>query len=842
MNLTNRRMSYIVAAEIHLAKTKVIMCEIFYPENTREDLTRLSDELDEKLNGLLENLNGLHEVAAPAVREKVRSVLPLIEVFSQDAKDVIGILLATPDISIENPDYRAALAQAERKTSDIRNIYANDMAATIESISGIALDVLNTLSKENDAKANQVLLITIGLFAVSILIFLGMALYIPSLISKPLIAMSEFMTKAGKTGDIKFSRDDEVIIDKCSRYRDEISDCIKNTALFVRRMNEIEGILKKVAAGDLTTDIPILSNADTMGQSLHVMTGNLNSMFDKVNASASKAEAAALAKGNFLANMSHEIRTPMNAIIGMATIGKSASDTERKDYCFAKIENASNHLLGVINDILDMSKIEADRFELSPVEFDFEKMLRRIVNIIIFRVDERKQKLYIHNSGNIPRLLIGDDHRLAQVITNLLSNATKFTPDEGTITLDSRLLSEEDGMCRLQISVTDTGVGIAKDQQDRIFNSFEQAGTNISRKFGGTGLGLAISKRIIELMGGEIHVESQPDCGSNFSFTVLLKRGIDTQKRLVAPDINWSNIRIFSVDDDPEVRGLFKDTSVSLGIDCEVAASGEEAAEILTRAGNYNIFFIDWSLPGMDGINLARKIRMETMQKPIVILFSSIDWSSIKDSAKAAGIDKFISKPLFKSDIIDCITEFIGIDDTHEQSDENEKMDDFSMYRILLAEDVEINREIVTALLKPTQLKIDYAENGAYAVRMFSESPDIYDMIFMDLQMPEMDGYEATRRIRSLDIPRAKTVPIIAMTANVFTEDIKNCLNTGMDGHIGKPLDFNEVRRQLRRYLTKRNGLERHNDPRHGLRPEGAKDNRFEVIAGDRVNVYVGDL
>ena len=812
MYLTQKRMSYIIASEIHLAGTRVIMREIFYPENTRDDLNRLSDELDEKLAGLLENLNQLHEVAAPAVREKVESVLPMVEALSRDIKDAMDILFAVSDISVENPDYRAALIRAERKTADIRHIYAGDLAETIENISVMALNVLNSLADENDAKADQVLFITNGLFVVSILLFLCMALYIPGLISRPLVVMSKFMEKAAQTGDIRLSSEDDKIIGESMLYKDELSVCIKNAALFVRRIAEIEEILKRIAGGDLSVDIAILSDTDSMGQSLHTMTGNLNAIFDEINASAAKAEAATIAKSSFLANMSHEIRTPLNAVIGMAAVGKSAADTERKDYCFAKIEDASNHLLGVINDILDMSKIEANKFDLSPVEFDFEKMLRRVVNIVVFRVDERKQKLYVHNSGDIPRLLIGDDRRLSQVITNLLSNAIKFTPEEGTITLDSRFLSEENGMCRLQISVTDTGVGITKNQKERIFNSFEQAEADTSRKFGGTGLGLAISKRIVEMMGGEIQLQSQPDFGSTFSFTVLMKRGGDAPKRLLAPGINWRNIRIFSVDDDPEIRRFFKETSATLGIDSEVAAGGEEAVEMLERKNDYNIFFIDWNMPGMNGIQLARKIRAEARQKPIVILFSSIEWDSIKDEARDAGVDKFMSKPLFRSDIIECINECIGIGDKPVQDDKIEEMDDFSGHRILLAEDVGINREIVMALLEPTNIEIDCAVNGAEALRMFSETPDIYDMIFMDLQMPEMDGYEATRRIRYLHIPKAKTIPIVAMTANVFMEDIEKCLKAGMDSHLGKPLDFEEVRKKLRRYLPGHNGRGRRNE------------------------------
>jgi len=381
------------------------------------------------------------------------------------------------------------------------------------------------------------------------------------------------------------------------------------------------------------------------------------------------AEAASQAKTNFLANMSHEIRTPLNAIIGMTSIAEGAQDVHRKDYAIRKIHDASTHLLGIVNDVLDMSKIEADKFELSHAGFDFEKMLQKAICVINFRVDERRQTFAVRIAKDIPQLLIGDDQRLAQVITNLLSNAVKFTPEEGSIRLDARLLSKENGKCRLQVSVADTGIGITEEQKTRLFLSFEQAEADTTRRFGGTGLGLAISKRIVELMDGAIWVKSEIGKGSRFSFTVVL--GYD-----------------------------------------------------------------DGADPLPDG---------------------------------------------------HC-----------ERVPEN---DDFAGHTILLVEDVDINREILLALLEPTRLAIECAENGKQAVRMYEAAPDKYKMIFMDIQMPEMDGYAATRAIRAHGSERAKTIPIIAMTANVFREDVERCLEAGMNGHIGKPLDVDEVFGNLRRYL-----------------------------------------
>jgi CheY-like chemotaxis protein len=395
----------------------------------------------------------------------------------------------------------------------------------------------------------------------------------------------------------------------------------------------------------------------------------------RVDAAREKSNMESRHKSAFLANMSHEMRTPMNTIIGMTSIGKTASDIQRKDYCFTKIEDASNHLLGVINDILDISKIEANKLELASEEFNFEKMLQRVMNVVSFRVEEKQHKFSVQIDSSIPKTLIGDDQRLAQVITNLLGNAVKFTPAQGSISLDARFLGEENGLCTIRISVSDTGIGVSAEQQAKLFRAFEQAESGTTRKYGGTGLGLAISKRIVEMMGGKISVESELGKGSNFVFTIQIRKG-STQEQ------------------EPPCK-------------CNNQADEEH-------------------------------------------------------------------------------TDFDGV---------------FAGRRILLAEDVELNREILKALLEPTQVEIDCAVNGKEALNMFSQASEKYDMIFMDMQMPEMDGYEATHRIRALDIPKAKTIPIVAMTANVFREDVEKCLKAGMNGHIGKPLNFDIVMERMKTYL-----------------------------------------
>jgi signal transduction histidine kinase/DNA-binding response OmpR family regulator len=532
-------------------------------------------------------------------------------------------------------------------------------------------------------------------------------------------------------------------------------------------------------------------------------------MINNIIAARKEAETASLAKSTFLSNMSHEMRTPMNAIIGMTTIAKLSSAVERKDYCLHKIEDASTHLLGVINDILDMSKIEANKFELSPDEFNFEKMLQKAVNVINFRVDEKQLNFTVHIDKRIPRVLIADDQRLAQVITNLLSNAVKFTPEYGSVSLNTRFVKKDGNLCTIQIEVSDTGIGINEEQQSRLFGSFEQAESSTARKFGGTGLGLAISRRIVEMMGGRIWVKSEKDKGSTFGFTVQAEQGVEEPLSPLNPGLNRNNVRILVVDDAPDIREYFLEIAGRIGISCETSSSGGEAVDLIKKNGSYNIYFVDWKMPGMNGIELTRRIKEGTNagDTSVVIMISSTEWTVIEEDAKKAGVDKFLPKPLFPSAIADCINECLGKESIADAKNiQSEEIDNFEGKCILLAEDVGINREIVSALLEPTGLIIDYAENGAEAVGMWKANPEKYHMIFMDVQMPEMDGYEATRQIRTSETERQAgnlhaQIPIVAMTANVFREDIEKCLKAGMNDHVGKPLNFEEVLIKLRKYL-----------------------------------------
>ncbi|MDR2370913.1 MAG: response regulator, partial [Treponema sp.] len=466
------------------------------------------------------------------------------------------------------------------------------------------------------------------------------------------------------------------------------------------------------------------------------------------------AEQSNRAKSNFLSRMSHEMRTPMNAIIGMTTIAQTSKNREKIEYCLSRIGEASIHLLGVINDILDMSKIEAGKLELTCSEFNFEKMLKMVTNMMEFRIAEKQQNFIVKVEPGVPGRIIADEQRLAQILTNLLLNAVKFTPEGGTITLSverqpagnaetpaaalmtagEKSSAEGAGRCLLCFHIIDSGIGITKEQIEKLFALFEQADGTIARKFGGTGLGLAISKNIVELMGGTIQVESEPGKGSDFSFKIIVEQG----KEKEVSNKSWENLRILAVDDSWEVLEYFSEYAVQTNIECVAASGSEEALRLIETSNSFDIVFVDWCMPGLNGIELTEKIKKKFGSNAMVVMISASEWETMKDAAEKAGVDGFIPKPLFPSVLTDCINNCLRKNPSR-NTDMRENI--FAGKRILLAEDVEINREIVSSLLETSGVIIDFAENGREAVQKFENDPAGYGIIFMDIHMPEMDGY-----------------------------------------------------------------------------------------------------
>jgi signal transduction histidine kinase/CheY-like chemotaxis protein len=546
-------------------------------------------------------------------------------------------------------------------------------------------------------------------------------------------------------------------------------------------------------------------------QILKLVSGAITSLLIRAEAEQAlvkakeEAELSNKAKSSFLSRMSHEMRTPMNAIIGMTTIALNSRDREKMEYCLGKINEASLHLLGVINDILDMSKIEAGQLELSCSEFDFERMLNRVTDMVEFKINEKHQNFIVRLDPGLPAWVIADEQRLAQVLTNLLSNAVKFTPEGGTIILSARQTGGRDMTHNIRFDVIDSGIGISAEQKERLFTAFEQADGTISRRFGGTGLGLAISKSIVELMDGRIWIESEPGTGSDFAIELALREG-EAAAAARGRKIARENLRVLAVDDSEEVLEYFREYARQAGLQCTTAADGVEACRLLDAAAAppFDIVFVDWRMPNMNGIELSEKIKSRYGGEVVVIMISASEWELIEKDAKNAGVDGFIPKPLFPSVLTETINRFIEepSDPGVEPAAEKPLVNLFAGYTIMLVEDVEINREIVISLLEDTGIGIVSAENGAVAVKLYAENPGTYRLILMDIHMPEMNGYEAAAAIRAFEAEQGlAAIPVVAMTANVFKEDVEKALESGMNDHLGKPIEFDQLVQRLRKYL-----------------------------------------
>ena len=515
------------------------------------------------------------------------------------------------------------------------------------------------------------------------------------------------------------------------------------------------------------------------------------------------AEDATKAKAEFLANMSHEIRTPMNAVIGLAHLCLKTNLTSKQRDYVGKIHNAGTSLLSIINDILDFSKIEAGRLDIENVAVEVDAVMNNVSTMVAQKIHDKGLELLFNISSDIPPTLLGDPLRLGQVLINLLGNAVKFT-EAGEIRLIGEVLERTGNKVKLQFSVKDTGIGMTKEQANRLFQAFSQADTSTSRKYGGTGLGLAISKRLVELMGGSIWVVSEPGGGSTFSFTGWFGLS-ETTARKVLPT-RLVSLKALVVDDNASAREVLEDQLATIGAEIEQVASGAEAIDAVKRADAgrpFDVILLDWRMPGLDGVETARRIRADGSLKhvPAIIIVTAFGREEVRSEAEDAGVDGFLVKPVNQSMLVDMLVEIFAPEHrTAAREVVTATAYDLNGLRVLLVEDNAINQQIAVELLEGVGVFVDVANNGREAVdKLLAEGGNVrYDLVLMDLQMPEMDGYQATACIRAA--PRLADLPIIAMTAHAMAEERDRCLAAGMRGHITKPIDPELLYRTLMQF------------------------------------------
>jgi signal transduction histidine kinase/CheY-like chemotaxis protein len=522
----------------------------------------------------------------------------------------------------------------------------------------------------------------------------------------------------------------------------------------------------------------------------------------ETEAAREEAVRASKAKSDFLSNMSHDIRTPMNAIVGMTAIAASNIDnTAKVEDCLKKITLSSRHLLGLINDVLDMSTIENGKMTLNPELVSLRDVMDSIVKIVQPQIKTKHQAFDVFIKDIKFENVYCDSVRLNQVLLNFLSNAIKFTPDGGSISVT---ISQEDSpkshdCVRTHIYVKDTGIGMTPDFIKIIFESFEREDNKRVKKTEGTGLGMAITKHIVDAMGGTIEVESEPDVGTQFHVTLDLEAAMIEEEEMILPE--W---HMLLVDDDKELCESAYAELNSIGLKTEYTYDGETAVEMVwdrhNKHDDYHIVLLDWQLPGIDGIETARRIRKKVGKDVPILLISAYDWSDFEEEAREAGVSGFISKPLFRSTLFYGLKPY-AMPDSADLTDTVSEKKSFEGIRILVAEDNDLNWEIAEGLLEQIGIMTEHAEDGQACVDMFRRSPiNYYDAILMDIRMPVKNGYEATNEIRFLHRSDSE-LPIIAMTADAFSEDIKKCLENGMNAHIAKPISIAEVEKQLSRFL-----------------------------------------
>ena len=516
------------------------------------------------------------------------------------------------------------------------------------------------------------------------------------------------------------------------------------------------------------------------------------------------AQKANDAKRDFLSRMSHEIRTPMNAIIGMSAVAFNyLDDKKRTADCLSKITFSSKHLLMLLNDVLDMSKIENGKLNIRQELFDLKNLVTSLADINYGLATAKGLAFEIVISGFKDELLLGDSMRVNQILLNLLSNAIKFTPKGGSVRLEIRMLRSASDKIWLRFIVKDSGIGMKKEFLEHLYEPFEQADNGIARKYGGTGLGMAITKNLVAIMDGTIEVESQEGAGT--TFMVDLPFGVSKVDKKTAAEME--EMRVLVVDDDNDTCEHAAVLLKGMGVNVDWALNGFEAIEKVRSACEddgrcYDVCFIDWCMPELDGIETARRMRRYVGPDVLIIIISAYDWSGIEEQAKAAGVNAFIAKPFFASNLYNTLLTVSRKPELGFSAVGNKETYDFGGKKVLLVEDNELNMEIASELLKFVNLQVEHAENGKVAVDIFRNSKEKeYALIFMDIQMPLMNGYDAARCIRSSEHPVAGTIPIIAMTANAFNDDVQAAFDAGMNGHLAKPIDVEVLYKTIARYI-----------------------------------------
>ena len=527
--------------------------------------------------------------------------------------------------------------------------------------------------------------------------------------------------------------------------------------------------------------------ADTDAETRKAMEQN-QALSDALTA----AKDANKAKIAFLSNMSHEIRTPMNAIIGLDNIAMNDPETpeKTKEY-LQKIDASAEHLLNLINDILDVTRIESGRLTLRKEEFSFSKLLEAVNTMFSSQCRDKGLEYQCYINGEVDDSYIGDNMKLRQVLINILGNAVKFTPVGGKVALQVERTAQYEGKSTLQFTISDTGIGMSPEFLPHIFDTFSQEHASTTSKYGSSGLGMAITKSIVEMMNGHIEVESVKGEGTTFVVSVTLDEAAHADAKYTDLEIHPGEMTVLVIDDDPVACEHARLVLEKVGIAAEIAASGAEAVEMVklrhARREPYNLILVDWQMPEMDGVETTRRIRSIVGNESAIIILTAYKWDDILDEAVQAGVDSFIAKPLFAAAVLE---EFKAALQRKSLSvRESVKKADLAGRRILLAEDMQVNAEIMMMVLQMRQIQVELAENGKIAVDKFSAHPEgYYDAILMDMRMPEMDGLEATRTIRAMDRPDARKIPIIALTANAFDEDVQRSLQAGLNAHLSKPV------------------------------------------------------